>query len=154
MAYIPKNAKWYVADLIMEIIVSGDERNVVHRNQTLIRADSPLEAYEKALSFGIEGEISYDNSKQQLVQHRFRGVSRLDVLHDELEDGAELTLDEHIGVPATVIANWIPPKEELSVFSPIKRSSVDYSSKEVINMVAQELECDPINRMIDLVLEN
>ena len=50
MGYIPKNAKWYLAELVEEITISGDPRNVVHTNLVLVRADSAAEAYEKSLA--------------------------------------------------------------------------------------------------------
>src|SRR5437762_11462660 len=59
MAYIPENAKWYIATLIEEITVQGDARNVVHKNLVLVRADSPGEAYEKAQLLGKQAEASY-----------------------------------------------------------------------------------------------
>ena len=52
MGYIPEDAKWYLADLVEEITVEGDPRNVVHTNMTLVRADSPEEAYQKAVQLG------------------------------------------------------------------------------------------------------
>jgi len=52
MAYIPKDAEWYLATLVVEIVVEGDPRNVIQINQVLIHANNPEEAYEKALSRG------------------------------------------------------------------------------------------------------
>lgn len=40
MAYIPENAKWYLAAVVEEITVEGDERKVVHKNYVLIRGNS------------------------------------------------------------------------------------------------------------------
>jgi hypothetical protein len=48
MAYIPDDAKWYIAEIIMECQIEDDPRNVVHINIVLVRADSPEEAFEKA----------------------------------------------------------------------------------------------------------
>ena len=58
MGYIPEDAKWYLADIVLQIAVDDDPRSVVHINLVLIRADSPEEAYEKALALGAEGEAS------------------------------------------------------------------------------------------------
>jgi hypothetical protein len=52
MGYIPEDAKWYLAEIVEEITVEEDSRNVVHRNLHLIRADSPEEAYRKAIELG------------------------------------------------------------------------------------------------------
>ena len=46
MGYIPANAKWWLADIIVEFTVEGTEGNLVHYKLTLVRADSPEEAYE------------------------------------------------------------------------------------------------------------
>jgi len=32
MAYIPTDAQWYVAEIVEQITVEGDSRNVVHKN--------------------------------------------------------------------------------------------------------------------------
>jgi hypothetical protein len=47
MGFIPKDARWYWADLILEFTIEGDDRNVVHINTHLIEADSPEQAYQK-----------------------------------------------------------------------------------------------------------
>jgi hypothetical protein len=85
MAYVPNDAKWYLAWLVLEIIVEDDPRNIVHINLMLIRADSPGEAYEKAIELGKESEISYENPDGKSVVHVFRGIRDLNVIHDELE---------------------------------------------------------------------
>ncbi len=41
MTYIPQNAKWYLADIVLEITVQDDRENIVHVNLTLIRANAP-----------------------------------------------------------------------------------------------------------------
>jgi hypothetical protein len=43
MAFIPKAAIWYIAQVVLEITVEGETRNVVHIDYMLIRADSPEE---------------------------------------------------------------------------------------------------------------
>ena len=72
MGYIPKGAKWYLADIVQQITVEGDPRNVVHKNLVLIRADSPEEAYEKAMDLGVAGEASWENIDGNRVTFRFR----------------------------------------------------------------------------------
>jgi hypothetical protein len=61
MAYIPKGAKWYLAELVEEITVEDEPRNVVHTNVILVRADSPQEAYDRSLGLGKQSETSYEN---------------------------------------------------------------------------------------------
>jgi hypothetical protein len=35
VAYIPKSAKWYLAEIVQQITVESDPRNVVHTNLVL-----------------------------------------------------------------------------------------------------------------------
>src|ERR1700737_4887901 len=121
VSYIPPAAQWYIAELVEEITVEDDPRNVVHRNLVLIRADSPEEAYGKALLLGREAETFYENPSGKHVRVTFRGLSELNVIHDELDHGAELLYKQSIGLPSEEIEKWILPKEQLSVFHPIER---------------------------------
>lgn len=142
MGYIPKNAEWYVAELLMEITVQGARRNVLHRNLFLINAHSPEEAHNKALRTGQSEETEYENSKDQHVKIRFRGISKLDVVYDPLADGAELCFEEQLGVSETEIQNMIPAKGELAVFRPANPSrerDPDYGSKSVIEEAVRML---------------
>jgi Domain of unknown function (DUF4288) len=133
MGFIPKDAKWYLADIVQEITVEGDSRNVVHTNLVLVRADSPEEAYQKATELGAEGEQSYENIDGQHVTFCFRGLRELQVIHDELEHGAELSYREDIGVEESTIRKWVADKEELGVFRPTRPSTgPDYGSGDVI----------------------
>jgi hypothetical protein len=134
MAYIPTDAHWYIAEIVEQITVEDDPRNVVHKNLVLIRADSPETAYEKALSFGRNSEIHYGNPDGKQVHIIFRGLSDLNVIHDELEDGAELIYEERIGLTDESIEGLISPKERLGVFRPPEHTKgPDYSSKEILD---------------------
>jgi Domain of unknown function (DUF4288) len=64
MGYIPRKAKWYVAEIVEQIRVEGDPRYLVHTNTVLIRGDSPEEAYAKAVELGTDGQASYENRKR------------------------------------------------------------------------------------------
>jgi hypothetical protein len=56
MGIIPEGAKSYLANIVEELTVKDDSRNVVHANNLiLIRADSPEEAYRKARELGTRG---------------------------------------------------------------------------------------------------
>jgi hypothetical protein len=116
MAFIPKDAHWYLADVVLEHTIEGDVRNVVHVNVHLIEADSPERAYEKACSLGQKAEQVYANSDGKEVRVVFRGLRDLNVIHDALEDGAELTYERHESVPEDRLAGWVRPKESLAVF--------------------------------------
>ncbi len=127
--------QWYLAELVMEITITGTTRNVVHRNLTLVRADSPAEAYEKSVHLGKKAETSYNNPAGNLVRHVFRGVAELELAVWGVEDGSELRFEEHVGIATDEIERWIPPKEELAVFRELRarpKDDTDYSSAEVI----------------------
>lgn len=116
MAFVPKDARWYLADVVLEHTVEGDPRNVVHVNIHLIEADSPQRAYEKACTLGRDAEQVYVNSDGKVVRVVFRGLRDLNVIHEELEDGAELTYEQYESVPEAKLAGWVGPKESLAVF--------------------------------------
>ena len=133
MGYVPKGAEWYLARLVEQITVEGDSRNVIHTNLVLVRADSPEEAYQKALDLDAQGEITYDNRHGQSVTIRFRGLRELGVIHDPLKHGTELEYEEHLDMDEAAIKEWISRKEDLSVFAPIRPSAgPDYGSREVV----------------------
>jgi uncharacterized protein DUF4288 len=135
--YIPPGARWYIAEILQEIRVEGDVRNIVHKNLTLIRADSPQEAYERALSLGRESETSYENPDGKQVHITFRGLSELNVIGDELDHGAEILYEDKVAVSEDQIERWIVPKNQLAAFRDIDPSSgPNYSSKEIMDDVA------------------
>ena len=103
--------------------------NEVHTNLVLVRADSPEEAYQKAIELGAARDLSYENPDKKCVTIRFRGLHDLNVIHGELEHGAELIYSEDLGLDEPAIQKWVSPKEELGVFPPIAPSTrPDWSS--------------------------
>jgi hypothetical protein len=119
--YIPHDAEWYLADLILEHTIQGDRRNVVHINTHLIKAKSPQQAYEKAIRLGRSKQLTYVNTEGKRVRVRFRGLRNLNVIHEPLEDGAELTFEEEIGISKRQLRLWTTAKKKLSVFAPPAR---------------------------------
>ena len=150
MAYIPKDAHWYLADVVIKHVIEGDARNVVHINMHLIEADSPERAYEKATALGRDAEQAYTNTDGRAVRVTFCGLRSLNVIHDKLEDGAELTYEESIDVPESQLSTWVRPRERLGVFRPretgFQRNAPNYmpgsvmSSLEEAGFSRQELE--------------
>lgn len=141
MSYVPSNARWFVAELVLEIQVEGDHRNVVHKNLVLVEAGSAEEAYQKALQLGSDSEMSYENPKAKSVSIRFRGISELDVIGAELSHGTEVRFEQHIAVSEDRIHQWMRPKAQLSVFLPMEPGrGPDYSSKEIMQDVAKLLK--------------
>ena len=120
MGFIPKDARWYLADIVLEHRIDGDSQNVVHVNTHLVEAGSPDEAYEKATALGRAGEHEYENTDGHCVRVVFRGLRELNVIHEPLEDGAELMYTEDIGVPEERLREWVRPRDQLGVFAPIE----------------------------------
>ena len=116
MPFIPPNAKWYLADIVIEYIIQDEPDRLVHTNLILIRADSPEEAYQKALIVGHAYETIYSNSEGKRVTETFKGLHGLNVIHEELQHGAELAYQKHVGMSDQELAAWIRPKERLNVF--------------------------------------
>jgi len=120
MAYIPKDAQWYVADLVEEIRVTGRKRQTVWINTILIRAGSPSKAYKKALKFGKDGETKYKNLYGQMVHCRFRGIAELNIIHDELGDGCEIFYRSKPSMTEKGIQRLVGQKSDFAVFRPIE----------------------------------
>jgi hypothetical protein len=137
MAYIPQNARWYLANVIIEHTIDGDARNVVHVNTHLIEADSPEHAYGKAMTQGRASEQVYTNTDGREVRLLFRGLEDLNVIHDPLEDGAELTYTEEVGVSENDFKARICLKEELGIFRNhgYKRELPNYMPESVMRML-------------------
>ncbi len=116
MAYIPKDAKWYLADIVEEFQVQDEETSLVNIILTLIRADSPEEAYQRSLEIGKQSEMSYQNTVGKTVTVIFRGLRNLHVIYEELEHGSEILYELKEDITEGQIASLLRPKAELSVF--------------------------------------
>src|SRR5262249_20055632 len=131
--------RWYVADVVLEHRIDGDPENVVHVNTHLVEAGSPDEAYEKALALGRAREHEYENTDGRAVRVGFRGLRELNVVHEPLEDGAEIMYTEDVGVPEDRLRGWITPKEQLGVFAPIEpKRGPNYMPESVMQMLEAE----------------
>ena len=138
MAGIFEDEKWYIAELVMECKIEEEPRNVVHVNITLVRADSPQSAFEKAEQLGKESETSYLNHKNQQATWYYRGLRDLNVIHDDLEHGAELMFEEEIGIPEDEVQDMLTTKSEINVFrkqNPRDSSEPNYACKEIMGEV-------------------
>ncbi|HEX2328957.1 MAG TPA: DUF4288 domain-containing protein [Candidatus Angelobacter sp.] len=83
MADLPQDARWYIAELIEELILGGNVRNVIHRKTRVIFADSAEDAYDKAISLSTEHEVTYLNQKHDAGQTRYWGLNELDLIASE-----------------------------------------------------------------------
>jgi hypothetical protein len=141
MAYIPKDAQWFIAQQVEEIRVQGHKRNLVHINYVLIQARTPAEAYRKSVELGKSGNQRYKNPDGKAVTIRFLGLRNLDVIHDSLEHGCEIMFSERRGMTRAGLRKLVRKKEELEAFLPVRDRPCqpDYSSKEIMDEVAKRL---------------
>jgi hypothetical protein len=142
MAYIPEEARWYLAEIVEEIKVEGTSSNVVHNNLVLIHAQSPEEAYDKAIARGEEANMTYENTDGQAVTITFRGLSELNVIMDDLEDGAEIAYEEMENLTEEEIQELLPSKGELGVFQSVESetSVPNYIAKDVMDEVMRIIQ--------------
>jgi hypothetical protein len=146
MGYVPSDARWFLADLVVEFRIEGEPRNVVHINTVLVRAESAKDAYTKAMELGANEERIYENSDCQTVAVFFRGLRELSVIHDPLEHGAELIYSEEIGLSEAEVLNLVSPGESLSIFREIKPSNgPNYMPKEIWDGLVNRLGEDAMN---------
>lgn len=143
MSYLAKRGEWYWAELIHEITIEGDERNVIHKNLILIHATGPEQAYESANEIGLRQNSRYLNPAGVLVQSRFRGLGGLDIIHDDLEHGSEILYEEIVSVPEERIKRWIRAQKDLQLFQTgddVIQGRPDFSSKEIADEVERRLK--------------
>ncbi len=120
MGYIPDDAEWYLAEIVEENQVEGEQDNVVYVNFILVHAQSPEDAYEKAIELGHEAEMSYENMDGKQVTVTFRGLRDLNVIHDKLEHGAELIYERKAGLTQQALESLVVSKDQLGIFRPRK----------------------------------
>jgi hypothetical protein len=140
MAFIPADARWYWADIVLEHTIEDDARNVIHINMHLIEADSPEMACEKSMALGRSCEMKYANSEGKEVRVKFRGLRQLDVLHDGLGDGEEITYKESVDVPKKEVRKLRTAKRKLNVFMPIepKVGQPNTMAEDIVKMLDEQ----------------
>jgi hypothetical protein len=105
--FIPKNTEWFIGELVEVFKAADQSEKLVHINTTLIKADSPEVAYEKALALGESANRVFRNTDGIDVTVRFRGLRGLFPVYDRLEDGAELLYEEREGMSDEAIAAMV-----------------------------------------------
>ena len=110
----------------------------MHINSVLVRADSAEEAYAAALELGRQQSSRSANLAGEAVVFRFLGLHDLNVIHDPLEHGAELSYRELLNRSAASARALVSKKDELGVFAPREPSSgPDYASGDVMHALMQ-----------------
>jgi hypothetical protein len=113
---------WYVASVLIrfeteeENLENLNRRCLAWENYHIIKANSPDEAYKKAIKLGKSQVQKYKNSDGANVQWIFEGLTMLVPIYEELNDGAEIGWTEHENKAVKTIKNLVKPKEKLEVF--------------------------------------
>lgn len=82
--------KWYLAKIVFRIICGNGRHTPQFDEQLrLVAAESAELAFMKAVGLGKDGEDSFFNMQQELVQWKFINVAEIIQLH-EMTDGAEM----------------------------------------------------------------
>lgn len=126
MAFIPKDVRWFVGELVESIQIAGQATALVHLNCVLIEARSADEAFNRALELGNQLNAQYLNTEGAKVVCKFEGLRELNVVHDELEHGAELFFRTMPGVKKDELSDVVTPKESLAVFRDTKVPRENY----------------------------
>jgi len=130
---------WFLAQLVIEICIADEPRNVVHINSHLVRAKSSTEAEKKANKIGKECATSYKNTDGKKVKFTFRGIRDLYELIDGVSDGAEIIWEEHFGIKEDKIQYWLDRTKRKTR---IKKNSPNYMPEKIM----KELEAAGFNR--------
>ncbi|MBL0124173.1 MAG: DUF4288 domain-containing protein [Betaproteobacteria bacterium] len=143
MGYLPKDARWFIAELVIKIEVEGEPRNVVHVNSVLVNADSAEHAYERAIELGVAYESTDENEAGKAIQTSFVGLSDLYVMYDEPAHGAEIFYEERIGVEQEELKTLVRNKAVLTVFTPWEpplADKPDYAIGRIVRDMREDLK--------------
>jgi len=100
------------AELTEEVTLEGDAQNVVHRKTRIIFADSPQQAYEKALTMITEHEIGYLNEHRKTVRTRFWGLREMNLSNEDM-DRAGMLPESRLGSARRRTATGLSPPRRL-----------------------------------------
>lgn len=123
--FIPENVQWFIAVQVEEFQIEGESENLVYLNHILIKAISAEMAYTRAQEICGQSNHQYKNFEGNLVTCKFRGLYDLFPIHDELEDGKELSFINMDRLLEEEISKLVRSKDELDIFRP----EVDEESK-------------------------
>ena len=115
----PKTTRWYVAELTEEVTLEGDPQNIVHRKTRVIFADSPQDAYEKALTMITEHEVGYLNEHRKAIRTRFWGLRELSLSNEDM-DRAGILPKSRIGTARRQNSTGLTPEQQFALLVSLK----------------------------------
>ena len=123
MANSPELSRWYIAELTEEVTLEGDPQHVVHRKTRIIFADSPDDAYEKALSMISEQELNYLNEHHKAVRTRFWGLRELTLSNEDM-DRAGILPHERRSTARRRNSTGLTPEQQFALMASLKPGSL------------------------------
>jgi len=115
----PETARWYIAELTEEVTLEGDPQNVVHKKTRVIFADTPQDAYEKALAMITEHEVGYLNEHHQTIRTRFWGLRELSLSNEDM-DRAGILPESRAGNARRRNSTGLSPEQQFSLLLSLK----------------------------------
>jgi hypothetical protein len=120
MPYSSQTAdRWYIAELTEEVTLEGDPQNLVHKKTRVIFADSPQDAYEKALSMITEHEVSYINEHHKAIRTRFWGLRELNLSNEDMERAGMLP-ENRTGAARRRNSTGLSPEQQFALLMSLK----------------------------------
>lgn len=119
MSNSPEATRWYVAELTEEITLEGDPEHVVHKKTRVIFADSPQDAYEKAVALIAEHELAYLNEHRRAIRTRFWGLRELSLSNEDM-DRAGILPKSRIGAARRRNATGLTPEQQFALLLSLK----------------------------------
>ena len=126
---------WYLAELVVEIVVGSDVEKVIHVLLVLVEARDPEEAYQLSNALGLEHDDKYLNPKGESVTSQFVGLRNFSYIDEELVHGTEIGYEETISPIVDNSPLPVRAKERLDVFDRSRgptRKKPDYSYAEIV----------------------
>ena len=96
-----ENRNWYIVEIIEKCEpVNRNDKNDLRRvttwgNHHLLKANSPEEAFDKAIKLGKEKNYKFTNSDKVEMESIFVGIGELLPIYEDIEDGAELMWNDY-----------------------------------------------------------
>jgi len=115
----PETSRWYIAELTEEVTLEGDPKHVVHRKTRVIFADSPEDAYEKALSMITEHELNYLNEYNKAVRTRFWGLREMNLSNEDM-DRAGILPQNRLGAARRKNSTGLSPEQQFALLVSLK----------------------------------
>jgi uncharacterized protein DUF4288 len=115
----PETTRWYVAELTEEVTLEGDPQNIVHRKTRVIFADSPQDAYEKALTMITEHEVGYLNEHRKAIRTRFWGLRELTLSNEDM-NRAGILPKSRAGTARRQNSTGLTPEQQFALLLSLK----------------------------------